>query len=89
MPQLIFTQNIRRHLECPEIRISGKTVHDVLERAFADNPALRDYVLDDQGHLREHINVFVDEQRIDDRENLSDPVAKDSEVFIMQALSGG
>ena len=47
------------------------------------------YVLDDQGALRKHVNVFVDNRMISDRVALSDAVAEDSEVFVMQALSGG
>ena len=50
---------------------------------------LRGYVLDDQGHLRRHVQVFVDAAMVADRAGLSDPVGDASEVFVMQALSGG
>jgi molybdopterin synthase sulfur carrier subunit len=33
--------------------------------------------------------VFIDGNQIEDRERLSDPVAPSSEVYVMQALSGG
>jgi hypothetical protein len=33
--------------------------------------------------------VFVDGQQIGDRERLSDPVRPASEIYVMQALSGG
>jgi sulfur-carrier protein len=33
--------------------------------------------------------VFVDGQRVRDREGLSDPVHDLSEVYVMQALTGG
>lgn len=62
---------------------------DALREVFSGNPKLRGYVLDDQGRLRRHVLVFVDNERIKDRTGLSDPVAKNSEVFVMQALSGG
>jgi sulfur carrier protein ThiS len=39
--------------------------------------------------LRKHIAVFVDGKMVADREGLSDPVNQDSEIYIMQALSGG
>lgn len=61
----------------------------VLDAVFAANPRLRGYVLDDQGGLRRHMMVFVDGQQIDDRERLSDPVGAASEIYVMQALSGG
>jgi sulfur-carrier protein len=39
----------------------GSTVQEALDRVFAENPLLRSYLLDDQGRLRQHVNVFVNE----------------------------
>jgi hypothetical protein len=44
---------------------------------------------DDAGPLGEHVNIFINNQMIADRESLSDLVTESDEVFIMQALSGG
>ena len=89
MARIVFTSNLRRHIDCPPIEVTGQTVRDALREVFSGNPALRGYVLDDQGRLRRHVLVFVDNERIKDRTGLSDPVAENSEVFVMQALSGG
>jgi hypothetical protein len=80
---------LQRHLECPPQVVVGSTVRDVLEAAFVRNPRARGYVLDDQSRLRKHIGIFVDGVQIEDRRNLSDPVAADAEIYVMQALSGG
>jgi sulfur carrier protein ThiS len=56
---------------------------------FAANSAVRGYILDDQDCLRKHVTVFINGQPVKDRQNLSDTVAADGEVFVMQALSGG
>ena len=64
-------------------------MHAVLGVVFSENPRLRGYVLDDQGRLRKHVAVFVDGKLVEDREALSDAVRDDSEIFVMQALSGG
>lgn len=45
--------------------------------------------MDDQGALRRHMAVFVDGRQIKDRRGLSDAVGETSEVYVMQALSGG
>ncbi len=89
MATVVFTQNLKRHVECPTEVVAGATVRAVLEAVFADNPRLRGYVLDDQGTLRHHMMVFVDGEPIADRRDLSDPVRDASEVYVMQALSGG
>jgi sulfur-carrier protein len=89
MPRLFFTANLQRHVACPPGEWPGASVREVLEAFFAANPPARGYVLDDQGALRHHMAVFVDGVQVHDRAGLSDPVAADSEVYVMQALSGG
>ncbi|HVK85923.1 MAG TPA: MoaD/ThiS family protein [Kofleriaceae bacterium] len=89
MPTVVFTPNLKRHVECPTEAVAGSTVREVLDAVFAPNPRLRGYVLDDQGALRKHMSVFVDGEQIADRERMSDPVRAASEIYVMQALSGG
>jgi hypothetical protein len=89
MPRVTFTANLQRHVECPPATAAGATVREVLEAVFAGNPRARGYVLDDQGALRHHVVVFVDGTSVRDRRALSDPVQVASEVYVMQALSGG
>ncbi len=89
MAEVVFTPNLRRHVECPTTAAPGATVAEVLARIFGDNPRLRTYVLDDQGALRKHMMIFVDGHQLVDREALSDAVGPSGEIYIMQALSGG
>jgi hypothetical protein len=90
MPTVNFTPNLARHVDCPGTEAPGATVAEVLDAVFAANPRLRGYVLDEHGRLRRHMVVFLDGEAICDREHLSDAVAgSHSEVFVMQALSGG
>ena len=89
MPRVSFTDNLERHLDCPPTQAVGATVRAVLDEVFAENPRLRSYVLDDQGRVRKHVIVFVNNEMISDRTRLSDPVAESDEVFVFQALSGG
>ena len=89
MARVTFTQNLQRHVQCPPTEAAGVTVREVLERVFAQNERARGYVLDDQGAARKHVVVFVDGEQIRDREHLRDSVRPNSEIYIMQALSGG
>lgn len=89
MATVSFTSNMQRHVACPPADAPGRTVREVLEVVFASNPRARGYVLDDQGALRKHMVIFVDGETIRDRSGLSDPVAADGDVYVMQALSGG
>ena len=89
MATVVFTQNIQRHVECPETEAAGATVRDVLDAVFAANPRARSYVLDDQAALRRHMSIFVDGRLIRDRARLSDPVTETATISVFQALSGG
>jgi hypothetical protein len=64
MPQVTFTQNLKRHLSVPAVDAPGATVRETLESVFGENPQLRSYVLDDQGRLRQHVMVFVDGEQV-------------------------
>jgi hypothetical protein len=89
MPHVVFAPHVLRHVDCPPSDQPGRTVRECLEAALDRYPAARGYVLDDQGTLRKHVVVFVDNQMVADRVRLSDPVRPDSEIFVFQALSGG
>lgn len=89
MVKVLFTQNIQRHVECPSDDVTGETVGDVLDAVFKSNPTARGYILDEQGAVRHHIVIFVDNQVLCDRMTLSDAVEPDSEIHVFQALSGG
>ncbi|MGE5540561.1 MAG: MoaD/ThiS family protein [Gemmatimonas sp.] len=89
MPTVSFTSALQRFLSAPTTRVEGATVGAALEAVFRDRPALRGYVLDDQGAVRRHVNVFINGQPIRDRVRLSDPVAGEDEVYVFQALTGG
>jgi hypothetical protein len=89
MATVAFTPNLQRHVACPTVVAPGATVREVLDRVFADNPRLRGYVLDERGVLRKHMIIFIDGNQIIDRELQTDPVLPGSELYVMQALSGG
>lgn len=89
MPIVSFTANIQRHVACPPTEVMGGTVREVLDAVFAGNPQARGYVLDEQGELRKHMAIFLDGRMIRDRARLSDAVQPDSNLYVMQALSGG
>lgn len=89
MPRLVFTQQLRRFTDVPEIDTPATVLRAALEDAFAANARLRGYILDEQGHLRKNVVIFIDGRRVRDHVSLSDPLAPGSSVHVLQALSGG
>jgi molybdopterin synthase sulfur carrier subunit len=89
MPKIVFTQQLRRFTEVPEVDSGAATLRDAMEAAFAVNARLRSYILDEQGHLRQHVVVFVDGHKVSERVRLDEALKPDSTVHVLQALSGG
>lgn len=90
MPTIRFTQNIQRHVSCPDRVVNGATLGEALDFYFVgDQQRARGYVLDDQGALRRHMAIFIDGEPLADRNSLSDPVSENATIDILQALSGG
>jgi molybdopterin converting factor small subunit len=85
MPRVVFTSNLQRHVSCPARDAAGETVSAVLQTVFDQEPQIRGYVLDEQGELRKHVFIFVDGQRA----RLNNPVGENSEIYVLQALTGG
>lgn len=90
MAHVSFTRHLQRFFpDLGEIEVEAANVRDLiaeLERRF---PGLAAYLVEDDGSLRKHVNVFVENKIIDDRRALSDPLEPDARVHIIQALSGG
>jgi molybdopterin synthase sulfur carrier subunit len=86
---LVFTQQLKRFTDVPEVDTPAGTLREALQAAFDLNPRLQGYVLDEQGHLRPNVVVFIDGRRSQERVLLNDTLKADSQVHVLQALSGG
>ena len=89
MARIVFTPQLRRFTDTPDVQTPALVLRQALEAAFEVNPRLRGYVLDDQQHLRANVVIFVDGQRCDERRLLNQTLHADSTVHVLQALSGG
>ena len=90
MPTIKFTYALKRFFpKLKDTAANGKTLAEVFKEIETNYPGLRSYVLDERGSLRRHVNIFIDGKMINDRNKLSDVFSSNSEIYIMQALSGG
>lgn len=90
MAKVQFTRHLNRFF--PELRegeVAASTVADLVHQLDEQFPGFAGYLLEDDGSLRKHVNIFVENTLIHDRRALSDAIDERSSVYIMQALSGG
>lgn len=71
------------------ITVPAGSVAEVLHAVNEIAPGFTDYVLDEQGALRRHVRLSVNDTIVVDSKTLSDRVPEDGTVYIFQALSGG
>jgi sulfur-carrier protein len=68
---------------------SAATVADALGSLWKLHPALRDRIVDEQGEVRQHINIFVGDEAIRFADGLATKVPAMAEIMIVPAVSGG
>jgi molybdopterin synthase sulfur carrier subunit len=68
------------------VEAEGATLDDLLHDLDRRHPGIRFRMVDEQGRLRRHMKIFVEQEPVRD---LSVPLEGIDEVTIMQALSGG
>lgn len=89
MATVVCTTRLENIGPCEPANYAGDTVSDVLNSMAADYPRLNNYLLDDQGRVRKHVAIFVDGELVPREHVLSASVLPQSEIYLMQALSGG
>lgn len=72
-----------------DIEIEGGSVKEILANLNERFPGISDYIVDEHGRLRKHVNIYVGDALIRDRESLSDEVKPSDQIYFFQALSGG
>ena len=65
--------------------LDGTTIKELLRALEAAQPAMSGWILDERGHIRRHINVFVNGEHGSE----DTPVGPDDRVEVLQAISGG
>jgi len=71
------------------IEQSSMTLAEALEALWKLYPGIRDRLATEQGEIREHINVFVDNEDVRYTGGLQTPIRDGVEITIIPAVSGG
>lgn len=90
MAKVKFTSALNRFFPTlTELEIGGNTVKETLYNIEQSHPGILNYLVEDNGQLRKHVNIFLKGDLIKDRATLNDVVNEKDELIIFQALSGG
>jgi molybdopterin converting factor small subunit len=86
MPRVILTGSIRQHAGGRgAVDVRGATARAAIAALEEAHPALRGWVIDEQGALRRHVKLFHRGAAV----MLDAPLAPDDELHVVAAISGG
>ncbi len=90
MPKLYVPTIMRKNVEGKStLDVAGGTVSAVLAALVTDYPHVKPQLLNNEGHVHPHINVFVNGEDIRALEGEATSVAERDEVFMISAMAGG
>lgn len=92
MPHVEMTQHLYRffpQLDNRELEVPAGPVINALLVINDIAPGFTDYLLDDNGALRRHVNMSINGKMIIDKATLTDKIPESGTVYIFQALTGG
>jgi molybdopterin converting factor small subunit len=84
--RVLIPSALRSYTQGSEAEARGGTIEEVLGDLERNYPGIRFRMIDEQDRIRPHIRIFVNGEQI---RNLSQALAENDELIIVQALSGG
>lgn len=72
-----------------ELVAPAGALREVLDAIGRESPALLERLIGEEGSLRRHVNVFVNDEDVRFRELLDTPVRDGDRVTIVPAIAGG
>ena len=67
----------------------AKKLGEALGQLWQRHPGLRDRVVNEQGDLRQHVNIFLNEDNVRRRQLLDTELPENCEITILPSVSGG
>lgn len=72
-----------------KVDVEGATLNDVIGSLDAQYPGIKGRICDDQGELRNFVNVYIDGEDVRFLDGLGSSIGANSEVSIVPAVAGG
>jgi molybdopterin converting factor small subunit len=72
-----------------EFFVPAATVSDLVSQVIEQYPSVKFHLVDAEGNLRKHFNVFVNGIHIRDLEGMETPLQEEDRVILMASAAGG
>ena len=72
-----------------KLQVSSNSVGGVLDELFTAHPEIKNHLIEENGSLRNFVNIFVDGEDIRQKGGLESPVKDGADVRIIPSIAGG
>jgi len=90
MPAIRFPAAMKYYVEDQsEIEVPASSVTELLAALAARYPSLKFHLLDSDGKLRRHFNIFVNGEHIRELNGLDTALHPDDKILLLASAAGG
>lgn len=89
MVKVVLTANLQKYFPESKFETEANSLKDLLRKMDERRPLFSTYIIEDNGSIRKHVNIFIDGEVLSDKSHTDVQLKSGSQVHIMQALSGG
>jgi molybdopterin converting factor small subunit len=72
-----------------EFSVAAGTVQEMINRITEEYPSVKFHLVDSEGVLRKHFNIFVNGTHIRDLQGMDTPLQEKDKVILMASAAGG
>jgi molybdopterin converting factor small subunit len=72
-----------------EFSVPASTVREIVDRVVEQYPSVKFHLVDSEGKLRKHFNVFINGIHIRDLEGMDTRLKDEDQVILMASAAGG
>ena len=72
-----------------ELEVNGNNVREVLDQLFDAHPDIKNHLVEDDGRLRNFVNIFINGEDIRQKGGMDAEVKSESDIRIIPSIAGG
>ena len=72
-----------------EFSVPAATIRELIDQVIEKYPSIKFHLVDSEGRLRRHFNVFVNGTHIRDLNGMDTPLREEDRVLLMASAAGG
>jgi adenylyltransferase/sulfurtransferase len=87
---LIIPSALRQYTDNNDsIELAGDSIAEILDELISSYPKVKKHLFNEEGKLRNFVNIYVNEDDIRSKQNLDTPIKEGDEISLVPSIAGG